>query len=106
MSEASENLADRAEAAGAPSANGELVFQAPWEGRVLSMAVCLSDSDQLAWESFRVRLIREIDEDPQSSYYVQFLNALQEALVGEGLLSEQEIEQRAKLLAEAPHDHA
>ncbi len=99
-------MADKAEGVGAPSANGELVFEAPWEGRVLSIAVCLSDSDQLAWESFRARLIREIGEDPQSPYYVQFLNALQEALVGEGLLSEEEIEQRAKLLAEAPHDHA
>ena len=102
----SQEVADKAEGVGAPSANGELVFEAPWEGRVLSIAVCLSDSDQLAWESFRARLIREIGEDPQSPYYVQFLNALQEALVGEGLLSEEEIEQRAKLLAEAPHDHA
>ena len=106
MSEAREDLADRAEAAGAPSANGELVFEEPREGRVLSMAVCLSDAGALAWDNFRAQLIGEIGEAAQSPCYVQFLNVLQEALVGEGFLSEQEIEQRAKLLAEAPHDHA
>ena len=106
MKETPDQLADRAELLGAPSANGELVFEQPWEGRVLSMAVCLSDSGELGWERFRTRLVGEIGKDAHSAYYVQFLNALQEALVGEGLLAQDEISNRVKLLADTPHEHA
>lgn len=106
MNEDSDPFAGRAEALGAPCANGELVFEQPWEGRVLSMAVCVSDSKALAWEDFRAHLIQEIGEAQESAYYVQFLNALQAALVGEGLLRERDISERVKRLAEAPHEHA
>ena len=105
MSRAGGDVADRAENLGAPSANGELLFEAPWEGRVLSMAVCLSDTGQLEWERFRAELIREIGVDPDRPYYVQFLNAFQQALVGAGLLHEQEIAERTRQLEQAPHDH-
>ncbi len=106
MNDWSAEVGDRAEHLGAPSANGELLFEAPWQGRVLSMAVCLSDSGRLEWERFRTELIREIGKDKQSPYYVQFLNALQEALVGAGLLSAKDIAERTAQLEQTPHDHA
>ena len=43
-----------------PRKNGELVFEAPWEGRVFGMAVALSDDEVYAWDAFRDRLVGEI----------------------------------------------
>jgi hypothetical protein len=43
-----------------PRKNGELVFAAPWEGRVFGMAVALSDNELYAWDDFRDRLVLEI----------------------------------------------
>ena len=40
-----------------PRKNGELVFEAPWEGRVFGMAVVLSDDRVYAWDDFRDHLV-------------------------------------------------
>ena len=101
----SQDLATRAEAAGAPSANGELLFEEPWQGRVLSMAIHLSDCGEFSWDDFRTRLIDEIAESPDDPYYVQFLRALENTLLQRGLLMEAEISDRMRTIAQAPHDH-
>lgn len=98
-------MADRAEAAGAPSANGELVFEEPWQGRVLSMAVHLSDVGEFAWDDFRARLIRVVDAHPDEPYYVQFLAALEDALMEEGLLARADIADRVRAIQQTAHQH-
>lgn len=100
-----EDVATRAEAAGAPSANGELVFEEPWQGRVLSMAVHLSDRGAFAWDGFRLRLIGAIAKAPEQPYYMQFLSALEETLLEEGVLAKPEISERMQTIAMASHDH-
>jgi hypothetical protein len=67
-------------AATLPRDNGELVFEAPWQGRVLAMAVVLVDKLGLEWDDFRRRLIDTIAEEPEGPYYESWLAAL-EALV-------------------------
>ena len=99
------DLTARAEVFGAPSANGELVFDEPWQGRVLSMAVHLSDRGEFAWDDFRAKLVDEISERPEEGYYVQFLRALEKTLLHSGLLVAAEISDRMCAITQAPHEH-
>lgn len=101
----SDELAIRAEAAGAPSANGELVFEEPWQGRALSMAVHLSDAGAFGWDDFRARLIDAIGERPDDPYYVQFLSALEHTLSRTGLVLNSEVSDRMRALTEEDHHH-
>jgi nitrile hydratase accessory protein len=64
-----------------PRDNGELVFAAPWEGRVLAMAIGVVGSLDLAWDEFRVRLIAEIAADSERPYYESWLAALERLVV-------------------------
>jgi hypothetical protein len=40
--------------------NGELVFQAPWEGRAFGLVVVLNDKGAYRWNAFRTRLVEPI----------------------------------------------
>ena len=63
-----------------PRDNGELRFAAPWEGRVLALAVALVERLDLPWDAFRLRLIDAIAHAPDRPYYESWAAAL-EALV-------------------------
>ena len=95
-------------AAAVPRRNGELVFEAPWEGRAFGLAVALSEQQLYAWDDFRQRLIDEIARaDARASptgYYERWLAALESVLVGRGLLSEAELEARTAELAAVDED--
>ena len=82
-----------------PRKNGELVFEAPWEGRAFGMAVALSDQRLYGWEEFRSRLISEIaDADAcaaESTYYERWLAALEALLTERGLVTAAELDARA-----------
>ena len=117
MTESSSSLAAAlaAEADGRaapPRSNGELVFGVPWESRAFGVAVALSEGHTLAWEQFRSRLIEEIAawergrSGERWSYYERWLDALEGLVLDEGLLSADELEARAALLAHLDaHDH-
>jgi nitrile hydratase accessory protein len=81
-----------------PRKNGELVFQAPWEGRIFGLAVALSDAQCYAWDEFRERLIGEIaTADAQgrdNRYYERWLASFEQLLLAKGLLSEAELAAR------------
>jgi nitrile hydratase accessory protein len=76
-----------------PRDNGELVFEEPWQGRALGMAVVAVDRSGASWSDFRRHLAQAIaarspdeGESHATSYYAAWLDAL-EALLGErGLL--------------------
>ena len=102
-----------------PRKNGELVFEAPWEGRAFSMALALCESGAYRWEEFSHRLAQEIaahsgDEDHQhvlpvapdveASYYEAWLTALESLLLDKGLLSREEMEKRTAEFAVGMYD--
>ncbi|HEX9244830.1 MAG TPA: nitrile hydratase accessory protein [bacterium] len=100
-----------AEGPGAPPRrNGELVFQAPWEGRAFGLAVALGDEGLFPWEAFRTRLIAAIaasdgrPEGERLAYYESWLGALQKFLVERGILTTAEIEDRMRQFATGQRD--
>lgn len=60
-----------------PRENGELVFEAPWQGRVFGLAVELVRALGLGWDDFRWRLTVAIDEAPDRPYYESWVVALE-----------------------------
>jgi hypothetical protein len=66
---------------GVPRRNGELAFDAPWQGRVFALAAAVVDQafggDR---EPFRRQLIKAIAAEPDRSYWESWTAAL-EALV-------------------------
>jgi nitrile hydratase accessory protein len=84
-------------AAALPRRNGELVFEAPWQGRVFGMAVALSERGLLPWEEFRRALIAEIAaadaRGGEFRYYDAWLAAFERVLAARGLVSGGELEE-------------
>lgn len=93
-----------------PRRNGELVFQAPWEGRAFGLAVALGEEGLFSWEAFRTRLIAAIaasDRRPEGerlAYYESWLGALEQLLVERGVLTAAEIEERIRQFARGQRD--
>ncbi len=79
-----------------PRKNGELVFDAPWEGRAFGIAVALRDAGFYEWSDFRGQLIAEVaraqERLPSSTYYEQWLAALECLAVERGLVTLEELE--------------
>jgi nitrile hydratase accessory protein len=102
-----------------PMVNGELVFEAPWQGRIFGMARGLAEQGIYAWDEFRMRLIDEVGSfagheiaesglsTPQFHYYDHFLRALETLLVQRGIVAPGELTDRVRALADRPpgHDH-
>ena len=77
-----------------PRDNGELVFEEPWQGRALGMAVVALDRLGLPWADFRRHLVSAIathpardDESPATAYYTAWLDALETLLAERGLIA-------------------
>jgi nitrile hydratase accessory protein len=83
-----------------PRSNGELVFNAPWEGRAFGMAVALKDGGLYPWDAFRDRLIGQVAQadGPEGDlhYYEQWLAALVNLVTDSGWISEDELDQRTR----------
>ena len=98
-----------------PRKNGELTFDALWEGRVFGMAVALNDQGAYAWREFRDRLVAEIKAADVSgtpaSYYERFLASFEKLVLAKGLLTAEELDARTAEYAsgarddEDDHDH-
>ncbi|HEX5613807.1 MAG TPA: nitrile hydratase accessory protein [Acidimicrobiia bacterium] len=69
---AEEGLADPS----LPRDNGALVFDAPWQGRALAMAVLTVERTGRQWDDFRRHLIACIDDDPERAYWESWVVAL------------------------------
>jgi nitrile hydratase accessory protein len=78
-----------------PRQNGELVFEAPWQGRVLGMALAVVQERGLEWDDFRQRLIAAIDADPTRPYYESWTAALTDLVVDLGVADVADVEARA-----------
>jgi nitrile hydratase accessory protein len=76
-----------------PRDNGELVFEQPWQGRALGMAVVAIDRTGCSWSDFRRHLAAAIaahphggDESAATAYYGAWLDALEALLAERGFL--------------------
>ena len=107
-------VADPDAEAAPPRANGELVFEEPWESRAFGLAVALHDAGAVDFEDFRARLIAEIGaweaEHGSSSvgylYYERWLTALERTLLDRGLVDEASVATaRDGVEREWQHDH-
>jgi nitrile hydratase accessory protein len=96
-----------------PRANGELVFEAPWESRAFGIAIALVERQAADWEDFRSRLIAEIrawelehGDDPAArwSYYERWLASLEALLLQQGLVSKEELDARTEEYATGERD--
>ena len=91
-------------------ANGEIVFENPWQSRAFGMAKALCDRGLYEWDEFRVYLIAEIGkadagESGDFQYFDHFLAALQNLLDEKGICRRGEISRTTELFAERPHGH-
>jgi hypothetical protein len=68
-----------------PRDNGALVFDAPWQGRALALAVLTVERTGHQWDDFREHLIACIDEEPERPYWETWVAALDRFLVDCGL---------------------
>ena len=98
-----------------PRKNGELVFDALWEGRAFGMAVALNDVAVYPWRSFRDALVERIAADDAAAapttYYERFLASLEALLLRQGVVTKDELDARTAEYAsgarsdEEDHDH-
>lgn len=97
-----------------PRANGEVVFEAPWQGRIFGMARALSEAGFYEWDEFRLCLIEAIEAWEQDhgpgedyQYYDLFLRAFTALLEDKGLCVETELSAKSAEFAARPrgHDH-
>ncbi len=83
-----------------PRQNGELVFNAPWEGRAFGMTLALREAEPFDWADFRTRLEREIaaagPADDGTRYYERWLAAFERLLEDAGLVDQAELERRTR----------
>ena len=93
-----------AEPAGAPlpRKNGELVFEAPWEGRAFGLAVALHRAGYYPWDAFRDHLVANIE--PDRAYYASWLSALETLLVEHGLVDPTALAERTSAIRSGQRD--
>jgi nitrile hydratase accessory protein len=89
-----------------PRANGELVFEQPWESRAFGMAVSLREQGLFSWDEFREQLIAEIvTAEAGYRYYDRWLAALEKLLSEKGVCPKADLDERASAYAARPHGH-
>lgn len=98
-----------------PRANGELVFDAPWQSRAFGVAAALAEAGRLDWPDFQAALISSVgkadaagqDTGAPDHYWTCWLDALGTVAESIGSVDAASWEQRSRdLAARAPgHDH-
>ena len=78
-----------------PRANGELVFEEPWQGRALGMGVVVLERAGVHWAEWRRHLAAAIvrhgqppGETPATAYYTAWLDALESLLAARGMAAQ------------------
>ena len=91
-------------AAAMPRRNGELVFDAPWQGRVFGIALAVVRRLGVDWSEFQRRLIAAIADQPDAPYYDCWVAALERLVVDHDLVHAAELEEARGALAESTGD--
>ena len=82
-------------AAAMPRRNGELVFDAPWQGRAFGLAMGLVRALGLEWSAFQRRLIDAIAAQPEAPYYDSWMAALEKLAIDHEVVSAAELDEAA-----------
>jgi hypothetical protein len=77
-----------------PRANGEILFDAPWQGRVLGVAIGVVRGIGVDWDAFRERLIVAIEAEPNRPYYESWTVALESLVIDFGLATSDDVRAR------------
>lgn len=88
-----------------PMINGEVVFEAPWQGRLFGMACHLATTGVFSWDTFRGHLIDAIDAHPRRPYFESFLAALEAVLEQTALVDPVALRRVIDELSARPHGH-
>ena len=93
-----------------PRANGEFVFEAPWESRIFGVTVALYEAERFTWPDFQARLIAAIAEQDaagETRYWAAWLEAFRGLAEAHGWLAAAELAALERELAARPvgHDH-
>ncbi len=93
-----------------PMANGEVIFDSPWQGRVFGMARAMAEDGVFQWEEFRACLIAELagvepSAEAPFAYYDYFLRALERLLDEKGVVPEHRLGERFETFMARPHGH-
>ncbi len=92
-----------------PMLNGELQFDAPWQGRVFGMARSLCEAGLYSWDEFRECLIAQLDgvntTGESFAYYDHFQLALEQLLASKGLVASELLADKTQAFAQRPHGH-
>lgn len=95
-----------------PMANGELMFDAPWQSRTFGMARTLCEAGVFTWDEFRAELIACIEQWESAAdtaddyeYWSLFLEALTQLLAQRELVVTDELQHRSDEYAGRPHGH-
>ena len=88
-----------------PRANGELVFDAPWQSRAFGIAASLVEAGQLAWPDFQAALIEHVPH--HEHYWDAWLASLVDLVDSRDLVSASALAARSEELLARPagHDH-
>jgi len=89
------DVRDMTGSAALPRTNGELVFEAPWQGRVFGLAVDLTQRLGLEWDVFRQQLIASIESQPDRPYFDSWLCALEAVAIAHGDVDHVDLARRA-----------
>ncbi len=87
-----------------PRRNGELVFDAPWQGRAFGTAFALVERFGLPWSEFQRHLIAAIAEHPDAPYYDSWVTALERMVIERGHATPAELERAAESVRHAADD--
>lgn len=97
------------EASAPPMVNGEVQFDAPWQGRVFGMARSLAEAGLYSWDEFRDSLIAQLDgvvtTGDDFAYYDYFQLALEQLLASKGVVASELLAERTEIFAQRPHGH-
>ena len=95
---ADNRIADMAGGMALPRKNGELVFDTPWEGRALGVAVTMNENGLYEWAEFQQHLAAEIGRAEQCGehpgYYEHWLAALERLVTQKGFVTAEELDAR------------
>ena len=91
-----------------PDANGEIIFDFPWQSRAFGVARALCENGLYEWDDFREELIAEIakwNPDEEFRYFDYFQKALATLLNRKGFCEEAELQKKEQQFSARPHDH-
>ncbi|WP_277467881.1 MULTISPECIES: nitrile hydratase accessory protein [unclassified Paenibacillus] len=96
-----------------PRDNGELVFRTPWEGRAFAIAVLMTEKGVYPWKEFNGKFVEEIggadrnnpERDGVSDYYQLWIQALEKMLLGNRVLTEEQLQTRTDEFATGERHH-